>query len=182
LCFILLSLSLLNDFGKTFPAVSASSKKVIKCKVDDDCLAFNTYFTCQNITVPPKNATQNATIELECAHKSCFPMYPKEAGGAISFVAFKMLSTVGGIGGGGVTAAFAIYFFQLDTKPAVALSSFAIMISTWSAYVFNFNMKHPEKPNVIMLDYNITIVMMPLVLLGSLIGAYFLIALPDLAI
>ena len=56
------------------------------------------------------------------------------------------------------------------------------MISTLATYIFNFNLKHPEKPNCVTLDYGLTIVMMPCVLVGSLVGSYFLVAMSDLVI
>lgn len=95
---------------------------------------------------------------------------------------FTVFATVGGIGGGGVTVPLAEGFFKLNTKPAIALSSFTIMISTLSAGIFNMYQKHPEKPNQVLIDYGLTIIMMPCVLVGSLIGTYFYKAMPDLII
>jgi len=65
-------------------------------------------------------------------------------------------------------------------KPAVAISSFSIMMSTLARFIFNFDERHPEKPDMISIDYGLTIVMMPLNLIGSLIGALFLVMFPDL--
>ena len=74
-------------------------------------------------------------------------MEPIEIAGSFAFMIFTVFATVGGIGGGGVTVPFAMYFFKLNTKHAIALSSFTIMISTLSANIFNLYQKHPEKPN-----------------------------------
>ena len=109
-------------------------------------------------------------------------MEPIEAAGCVVFAIFKLFSTTGGIGGGGVTTPVAMYFFKVDTKAAIALSSFAIAISTLATYIFNFNLRHPEKPDCVVLDYGLSIVMMPGVLVGSIIGSFFLVAMPDLAI
>ena len=70
------------------------------------------------------------------------------------------LSNVAGIGGGGVAIPLAMYFFNLSTKPAIAISSFSIMISTLARFFYNFNERHPEKPNCACIDYNMTNVMM----------------------
>jgi len=109
-------------------------------------------------------------------------MEPIEGVGNIIFLFFKLFATVGGIGGGGVTTPVAMYFFKLDTKSAIALSSFAIAISTLATYAFNINLRHPEKPNCAVLDYSLSIVMMPGVLVGSIIGSFFLVVMPDLGI
>ena len=89
---------------------------------------------------------------------------------------------VAGIGGGGVAIPLAMYFFNLSTKPAIAISSFSIMISTLARFFYNFNERHPEKPNCACIDYNMTNVMMPLTMMGSLIGAFFYLMLPEMYI
>lgn len=118
----------------------------------------------------------------ECVHKPLFPMKPKEWVGTFVFSLIMCLSNVAGIGGGGVAIPLAMYFFNLSTKPAIAISSFAIMVSTLARFIFNFNERHPEKPNCACIDYNMTNVMMPLTMMGSLIGAFFYLLFPDLVI
>jgi len=56
------------------------------------------------------------------------------------------------------------------------------MISTLARFFFNFGERHPEKPNCVSIDYNMTNVMMPMTLLGSLIGAYVYVSFPDLVL
>jgi uncharacterized membrane protein YfcA len=90
------------------------------------------------------------------------------------------LSNVAGIGGGGVAVPLAMYFFNLSMKPAIAVSSFSIMWATLARFFYNFNEKHPEKPTLTVIDYGMTNVMMPLTMLGSVVGAYIYIAFPDL--
>ena len=109
-----------------------------------------------------------------------FPLYPKEWIGTFVFAAFMLLANVGGIGGGGVAIPLAMTFFNLSMKPAVAISGFSIMCSTLARFAFNFNERHPDKKNCCSIDYGLTIVMMPLNLIGSLIGALFLVVFPDL--
>jgi uncharacterized membrane protein YfcA len=91
-----------------------------------------------------------------------------------------LLANVGGIGGGGVAIPLAMTFFNLSMKPAVAISSFSIMCSTLARFVFNFKERHPDKKNCVSIDYGLTMVMMPLNLIGSLIGALFLVVFPEL--
>ena len=114
-----------------------------------------------------------------CVHKELWPLTPKEWIGSVVFSLIMLLSNVGGIGGGGVAIPLAMYFFNLNFKPAIAISSFSIMISTMARFFYNFNERHPEK-NTSTIDYGMTNVMMPLTLIGSLIGAYFYQSFPDL--
>ena len=93
-----------------------------------------------------------------------------------------LLSNVAGIGGGGIAIPMVMYFFGFSMKPAIAVSSFSIMLSTLTRFFFNFNERHPEKKGCTSIDYNMTNVMMPLTLIGTLVGAYILITFPDLII
>lgn len=141
----------------------------------------NDYFICKE----PKRHEGDVIEEgheKECLHKPLFPMQPKEWAGTFVFSFIMCLSNVAGIGGGGVAIPLAMYFFNLSTKPAIAISSFSIMLSTLARFFYNFNEKHPEKPGVTSIDYNMTTVMMPLTMLGSLVGAFFYVLFPDLVI
>ena len=91
-----------------------------------------------------------------------------------------LIANVAGIGGGGVAIPLAMTFFNLHMKPAVAISSFSIMCATSARFIFNWGERHPEKPEMGSIDYGLTIVMMPLNLMGSLIGVLFYIVFPDL--
>ena len=53
------------------------------------------------------------------------------------------------------------------------------MITTLARFFFNFNERHPEKPNCTSIDYGMTNVMMPLTLVGAMIGAYVYISFPS---
>ena len=46
----------------------------------------------------------------------------------------------------------------------------------------NFKHKHPEKENVVVIDYNLVTIMMPTTLAGAQIGAIILITFPSLYI
>ena len=109
-------------------------------------------------------------------------MEPQEIVGSFVFAFVMLLSNVGGIGGGGVAIPLVMVFFNFSMKPAIAISSFSIMCSTLARFFFNFNEKHPEKPGCTSIDYGMTNVMMPLILVGSLTGAYVYVAFPDLVL
>lgn len=109
-------------------------------------------------------------------------MEPQEIVGSFVFAFIMLLSNVGGIGGGGVAIPLVMVFFNFSMKPAIAISSFSIMCSTLARFFFNFNESHPEKPGCTSIDYGMTNVMMPLILVGSLTGAYVYVAFPDLVL
>ena len=117
-----------------------------------------------------------------CSHKQIFPITFLEVIGLITFAAFMALSNIAGIGGGGVAVPLLIGFFHLDTKEAIAVSSLNIAITTLTRFILNFHRKHPEKPNVSVIDYNILTIMMPTCMAGAQIGAFILITFPDLYI
>ena len=109
-------------------------------------------------------------------------MEPQEAIGSFVFAAVMCLSNVGGIGGGGVAIPLVMVFFNFTMKPAIAISSFSIMCSTLARFFFNFNERHPDKANSTTIDYGMTNVMMPLILAGSLVGAYVYVSFPDIVL
>lgn len=139
------------------------------CVVDTDCDDYP-YFKCG---VKTPNV---------CNHKKVFPARGLEIGGWFAFAAFKALSNIAGIGGGGVSVPMAMGFFHFDTKPAIALSSFMIFITSLATFFLNFRSKHPEKPNMVLIDYNIVTIMMGTTLAGSQIGAIILVVFPALII
>jgi uncharacterized membrane protein YfcA len=116
----------------------------------------------------------------EKTHKDLFPMTGLEIAGTALFGVFMALSTVAGIGGGGVAIPMVMGLFNFSMKKAIAISSFSIMITTLARFFFNFNERHPEKPGCTSIDYGMTNVMMPLTLIGSLIGAFVYVSFPEI--
>lgn len=141
--------------------------EVIKCKVSADCENYPYYF---------------CTDAEECEHKHVFPQKPLEVGGLFVFGFIMALCTVAGIGGGGIATSMIEAFFKFETKPAVAVSSFSILICTTMRFFYNFRTKHPEKTHMNVLDYGLASIMMPTTLAGSQIGGYILLMFPSLYI
>ena len=105
-----------------------------------------------------------------------------EIGGLIVFSAIKALSNIAGIGGGGVSIPIIMAMFYFTSKPAIAISSFAIFVTTLVRFVTNFKERHPDKDNVVIIDYDLVSIMMPTTLAGAQIGALVLVVTPDLFI
>ena len=137
-----------------------------KCQVDSNCSNYP-YFVCDN---------------KECRHKDVFPQEPLEWVGIFVFGFIMALCTVAGIGGGGIAISMLIAFFKFETKPAVAISSFSILVCTTMRFFYNFKTLNPEKPHMNVLDYGLASIMMPTTLAGSQIGGYVLLIFPSLYI
>ena len=150
---------------------AADSDDDILCIVDADCLEYNAYFVCRPLTEGEGSM---------CVHKPLFPLTAKEWAGTFIFTLVMLLSKVAGIGGGGIAIPIISYFFNFGLKPATAISSFSILIASLAYFAYNFDLKNPDKPQTVAIDYGLAIVMMPLTLLGSLIGAYFYVSFPEL--
>jgi len=115
-------------------------------------------------------------------HKSPFPPKPMEICGLLIFAFIMALSNIAGVGGGGVAIPLIMVFFHFKTKEAIAISSFTILTTTFARFVINFKEKHPEKPNVCVIDYGLSTIMMPATLAGAQVGAYILLTFPSLFI
>jgi uncharacterized membrane protein YfcA len=92
------------------------------------------------------------------------------------------LSNIAGIGGGGVAIPIIMATFVFTTKPAIAISSFSIFLTTLARFFMNFKERHPEKHNVVVIDYDLVTIMMPTTLAGAQVGAIILVTFPSLII
>ena len=86
---------------------------------------------------------------------------------------------MGGIGGGGLIIPITMALFKFSTKQAIAISGFTILTGSIARFIVTTNQRHPDKDATI-IDYNIVIVMMPLVLVGSFTGVLVNIVLPPI--
>lgn len=136
------------------------------CTVDTDCDDY------------PYNLCSSGT----CVHKSLFPMRVMEVCGTIVLLVIMALATMAGIGGGGVVVFLIMAMFEFTLKQSIALSGFSICVCSITRYIVNFKQMHPEKKQVVVIDYTLASVMMPTVLAGSFIGVTFNTILPDLLI
>ena len=89
------------------------------------------------------------------------------------------LSTIAGIGGGGVVTPMCMTFFVFGTKKAIAISGFSILVCSFVKFFMSLRSKHPKKDTVL-IDYGLATVMLPTVLMGSLTGVLVNVMLPAL--
>ena len=114
-----------------------------------------------------------------CIHKGVFPPHPIEIVGIIVLALMMMLCTVGGVGGGGVVIPLVMTFFKFDTKQAIALSGFSIVLCSIARFIYNFRQKHPQKDTVV-IDYGLASIMLPTVLMGSFLGVLVNVTFPPI--
>jgi uncharacterized membrane protein YfcA len=107
-----------------------------------------------------------------CIHKRLFPLYGIEIAGTCVLTVLMALSVMSGIGGGGVIVPLLQSFYSLSVKQAVASSGFTILTGAITRYFVTLGERHPDK-DATCIDYSITNVMLPAVLVGSAGGVIF---------
>ena len=116
-----------------------------------------------------------------CVHKLLFPLENLEIWGTAVLTIFMAVAIMSGIGGGGVIVCLLMFFFKLDTKSAIAINYFAIFSGAATRFIVTFNERHPEK-DATTIDYGISNIMLPLVMMGTIFGIYCNMLLPELVI
>mmetsp|Transcript_8356 Transcript_8356/g.13969 ORF Transcript_8356/g.13969 Transcript_8356/m.13969 type:complete len:115 (-) Transcript_8356:841-1185(-) len=92
-------------------------------------------------------------------------------------------SNMGGIGGGGILVPIIIAFFRFDSKNAIALSNFSIFLSSLIRFFLNSYKTHPlKKGKGLIVDMNISVLMLPGIISGVSFGVILNILMPSLII
>eukprot|EP00850_Spirogloea_muscicola_P016300 SM000131S26730 [mRNA] locus=s131:223887:227709:- [translate_table: standard] len=105
-------------------------------------------------------------------HSRDFPAFPFDSRIAIATgLAFvgAALANAGGVGGGGLFVPMFNLLLNFDAKTSAALSKAMIMGGMIASFVFNVQLKHPtlDRP---LIDYDIALLLQPLLLLGISVG------------
>lgn len=114
-------------------------------------------------------------------HKGVFPLKGIEIGGTIVLTVLMALAVMSGIGGGGIIVPLLMIFYGMDTKTAVAVSGFTILTGSITRYITTIKNRHPEK-DATSIEYGLTNIMLPTVLLGSIVGVFLNTILPALVL
>jgi uncharacterized membrane protein YfcA len=93
-----------------------------------------------------------------------------EITGCFLMVLLITLSNAGGMSGAGSNIPIMLIFFGMNMHIAVPISAFVAVCATGFRFGINFNVKHPNRPERNVINYEVVTVTMPLVFLGSLIG------------
>ena len=93
------------------------------------------------------------------------------------------MANIGGIGGGGLIIPITIALFGFATREAIALSNATIFLGALTRFVlFSTSEKHPNNPDKTVIDYSLTGIMIPMVLVGSYTGVLINVMMPEVAL
>ena len=145
-------------------AVACSDKTADTCTVDDDCRYLN-----------------SCTSSGCCSHKELMPLKGPEAGGTIIVFFISGMANAGGVGGGPIMTAVEILTFYFNTKQAIPLSQVVIAAGAFIGLMIRVLMRHPTK-NRPLLEYHVSMLIIPPILFGSLFGAMINKIIPTVAI
>jgi len=111
----------------------------------------------------------NICVDHVCEHKALLPMLEEEWIGLVLLTALTVLANVAGIGGGGVIIPVTMALFGFSTKEAIALTSILMTFGSLTRFILQLDDRHPLRDAPVV-DMNISILMLPIVLVGSFIG------------
>jgi len=109
-------------------------------------------------------------------HKHVFPPKPREIIGFVLLAVLMGLCNVAGIGGGAIDVPLVMLFFQFSIVEAIAISNMIILMGTIARYIYKWRQMNPSKPQVVLVDYSLATVMMPITLAGSQIGVMLILS------
>ena len=147
----------------TSQCVTGSAKANEPCKINTDCAT--PYELCDGGI---------------CTHKNLFPLLGTEFYGLLIVICCLTFTNTGGLGGAGIIIPIMLgRLYQFDARNAVSLSNSSITASGLTRYFTNLSVKHPLKNGTgTQTDYNITILMLPGLIIGSSIGSIVNLSLP----
>jgi hypothetical protein len=130
-----------------------SSNTAESCKTDAECIEMN---YCD-------------LDKKKCVHKKIFSNFNKEFIGLVTIVFGSALSNAGGIGGGGLLIPILLLIMNFYTHEAIPISKLMIFTGALTSFFLGFRQKHPTR-NSITIDYNIPLLLVPLLLFGTMVG------------
>lgn len=158
------------------------------CQFDEDC-STNGYITCQQKEVETTDKYGDGTEDKSgkiyisshsCRHKKLFPIFVSEIIGVVIFAIQSIMSSTAGIGGGSGVVSILFIFFRFTTKEALGLSNCFVFITGIIKFFVSLKTKHPTIKHRPVNEYNLILILMPSMLLGSFFGATVSAAIPGI--
>ncbi len=118
------------------------------------------------------------TLEGVCEHKGLTPFHFQEIMGVVLIAILVTLANAGGIGGGSLLLPVISLLLMFHQNQAGTISTAMVFVAAVTRFITNFNQKHPRRDRVL-IDYNIVIVIMPMALLGTVLGVNLNVTLPE---
>lgn len=148
-------------------SISLTQQSIVSppCNVDDECIALlGSKYECS---------------DLHCIRKH-FSYSFSESFGLIMVIIISAITNSGGVGAGTVMVPVFALFFGFSSSDAVHLSRLTIFCGAFLNFLINWNKRNSLEPNKLLIDYNLSSVMIPLHLAGAEIGVIFGKYLPSL--
>lgn len=89
--------------------------------------------------------------------------------GLIAIIIGSALSNAGGIGGGGLFIPILILVLEFYAHEAIPISKLMIFVGAVTAFILNLKLKHPSRHGI-SIDFNIAIIIVPMLLFGTVVG------------
>ena len=105
----------------------------------------------------------------KCVHKFIFPITISDIIGLICIFFGSALSNAGGIGGGGLLIPILLLMLKFYTHEAIPISKLMIFTGAVTSFMLGFRQKHPSR-NSVTIDYNVPLLIVPLLLFGTMVG------------
>jgi len=102
-------------------------------------------------------------------HKKLLPTSITEVIGFILILLTSALSNAGGVGGGGLVIPILLLMFKFYTHEAIPISKLTIFTGALTSFLLGFKQIHPYR-KAITIDYNIPYLIVPMLLLGTMVG------------
>ncbi|OQS01100.1 hypothetical protein ACHHYP_01827 [Achlya hypogyna] len=127
------------------------------CQADAECQRFGHRFGC---------------VEHVCTEHGLFPLSPTDVAGTIGAFLCVIVSSGGGLGGGGLLVPLYIIVLGMSSHDAIPLSKATIFGSAIASMLLNVRKKHPLDPERQLIDYEVVVMMEPMTLAGTIIGVH----------
>jgi uncharacterized membrane protein YfcA len=111
----------------------------------------------------------NNCYQGKCVHKFIFPITFPEIIGLMFILVGSALSNAGGIGGGGLLIPILLLMLKFYTHEAIPISKLMIFTGAVTSFILGFRLRHPTR-NSITIDYNIPLLIVPMLLFGTMVG------------
>ncbi|CAH0522702.1 unnamed protein product [Peronospora belbahrii] len=179
-----------SDCGSSLPALACILNKCEYCRPHADDCSVSGSKRCQVVetldaetgNMHPqfaRNAVGKIVTVAYCTEKDLFdPFTWKDM--VATFIAFlsTALGSGCGVGGGGLLVPMYV-LYGLSPKHAIPLSKATIFGNAVSAYLFNFNRKHPMNAKLPLINYQVAGIMEPTTLIGTIFGVMMNHMFPD---
>ena len=115
-------------------------------------------------------------------HKELTPMVANDFISPLILMIGIGISNMAGVGGGGITMPVLLVILGFLPSEAVPISNFMIFLGCVTRLIVNFKDKHPIYKHKPAIHFDYMIILLPMALIGTLLGVFINLIFPDLLI